>query len=137
MNSLNVNKLVVAGASGLALLALSTLAFAEPVGSEKVISPSVPFAKAMEIATGVAEGNLVALEVDHYGDSPIYVAELESTTTHTMLQIDGVSGEVLANNTITAASAEALHAMLEELDHDGHDDGDDHGAEHDGHEDDH
>lgn len=124
MNSLKTNKLCIGAVASLSFLALSTLAFAEPAGSEKVIAPSVPFAKAMEIATGAAEGNLVALEVDHYGDSPVYVAELEGNTTHTMLQINGVSGEVLANNTITAASSEALHAMLEELDHDGSDDGD-------------
>ncbi|MTH99316.1 PepSY domain-containing protein [Roseibium sp. RKSG952] len=137
MNSSTVKKMTIAAASGLSLLALSTFVSAEPAGTEKVISPSVPFAKAMEIATGAAEGNLVALEVDHYGNSPVYVAELESNTTHTMLQIDGVSGEVLANNTISAASPEALHAMLEELDHDDDDDGDDHDFEHDDHDDDH
>lgn len=133
----NVNKLTLAAASGLSLLALSTFAMAEPVGSEKVIAPSVPFAKALEIATGAAAGNLVALEVDHYSDSPVYVAELETNTSHTVLQIDGLTGDVLANNTITAASPEALHAMLDELDHEFHDDGDDHDDAHDGHESDH
>lgn len=91
MNFLNAKKLTIASASGLAFLAISTFAYADPAGPEKVALPSIPFVNAMEIAAGAAEGNLVALEVDHHGDSPIYVAELEGDTSHTILQIDGVS----------------------------------------------
>lgn len=117
---------LVSGMSAVALAVAATVAFAEPIETENRIAPSISFAQAMELASGAANGTLAALELEHSGDKPVYVAELESPTSHTELRIDGMSGDILGTNTISASSPEALHAMFAAQDHGCHG-GDEHG----------
>ena len=113
--------------SGILAVVLSVgAASAQPLSVENQIKPSIPFAKVVEIAAATQNGNITALELDHYEDSPIYTAELVDSTSHTVLRIDGNNGEILAAERTIASSPKELHAMLEEQDHQEHGDGDDH-----------
>lgn len=120
---------LISGAMLSALLFAAGTANAESLSTERKIAPSIPLPEVVEIATKAADGKIVAIELDHYDESPIYVAELESRTSHTVMRIDGNNGEVLSKSEITGQSREQVHAMLEELDHQDHNDGDDHDSE--------
>lgn len=121
---------LVSGLSALTVAAVATMAFAEPIETENRISPTVPFAQAMDVATGAAQGNMVSLEVQHSGETPVYIALLVSPTSHTELRIDGMTGEILGSSTISAASPEALHAMFAAQGHGEGRHGDDSGESH-------
>jgi hypothetical protein len=108
-----------------AILLSTGMSFAEVQSVEKLIKPSISFTKAMEIATGSQNGDLVALELDHFGKTAVYVAELESETSHTIMQIDGTNGAIIATAKASANSPEALHDLMEELDHESEEDHDD------------
>lgn len=108
-----------------AIMLTAGMSFAETQSVEKLIKPSISFAKAMEIATDSQNGDLVALELDHFGKTAVYVAELESEASHTIMQIDGTNGTIIATAKASAKSPEALHDLMEELDHDSEEDHDD------------
>lgn len=114
------------GAALAAAVFFAGAAQADQKETDAQIEPSVSFAKATEVAAATGQGDIVALELDHHSSRPVYVAEMESETSHTILHIDGATGEVLATATVSAKNQEEKHAMLYELDHEGHDEHDDH-----------
>lgn len=100
-----------------AIIITTGMSFAASQSTEDLIKPSLSFAKAMEIATSSKHGDLVALELDHFDNTTIYVAELVSETSHTIMQIDGTNGTIIATANASANSPEALRNLMEELGH--------------------
>ena len=125
MTSQNLKPSLIILAAGIALAAgvlWSGPTRADMPKSEPLMIPAIPFAKAMEVASATTKGTLIGLELDQFNDRPVYFAEIESETSHTILRIDGTSGAVLATASVTASTRDERHAMLEELDHDDMDD---------------
>lgn len=94
------------------VLALTSgMAFAQEAAP---VSPEMAFVDAAAVAAGAAEGDLIAMELDYLDEgAPVYLADLESETGFARLMLDGDSGAVLASETISGASEEALDAYLE------------------------
>lgn len=97
------------------VLALTSgMAVAQEAVPAAPVSPEMAFVDAAAIAAGAAEGDLIAMELDYLDEgAPVYLADLESETGFARLMLDGDSGAVLASETISAASEEALDAYLE------------------------
>jgi hypothetical protein len=106
-------------AAFLTLFLSAGFATAQSLNGNDVTEPSVPFAQAMEIALGTGNGELVSLDLGYKSSTPHYRAELKDETSYTVLRIDGVSGEILETQQISASSTEELHAMLKDRRHKG------------------
>lgn len=75
-------------------------------------APAVSFVKAAELAQATAPGTLVSLELsDDEAKDRLYMAELESATSYSIVLIDAEEGDVELTQIVKASSPELLDAF--------------------------
>lgn len=75
-------------------------------------APTISFAEAVGIVKKASKGDIIAMELDYPFDGPAYVADIESDTSETMLVVDGMTGEVLADATFEVARPELMEEFM-------------------------
>lgn len=111
-------------------LALSAFALATPItafanetcdtgGSENCdafaeVEASLTLIDAVQSLDEAVQDDVTEAYLDELGDAPVYVIATETDTSSMEFIVDGMSGEVLAEMGIRAASAEVLELISEE-----------------------